>query len=193
MTGTGAAPALLTISDSPTYTYPTLAVGSTSDKTLTISNAGGVSAIGMSGSGLTGMFAFKGGTYPGSGGTCAASLAPTLTCTVVITYAPTTVASHSATVTMNYNDGVNLQISTRALAGTAVADGLLTISDGATFDFSTVAIGATLKKNLRLRTRADISRLHSQVRVSPLIRFQRRRVPRSRWHLWSFALDRFNL
>ena len=52
----------------------------------------------MNGSGLSAPFSYKGGTYPGTGGTCAATLAAAGTCTVVVTYAPVTVAGTFDTI-----------------------------------------------------------------------------------------------
>ena len=147
ITGTGANPALITISDSPTYTFPSIAVGSSADKTLTITNSGGVAASAINGSGLSAPFAFKGGTFPGTGGTCTTALAITNSCTIVVSFSPTAVATSSGSVAINYNNGVSVQASNRALAGTSVPAGSLTISDGATYDFGTVAIGAVVEKS----------------------------------------------
>src|SRR5665213_1068713 len=80
--GTGVAPAVLAISDGPTYNYGVQPTGGATDKTFTITNSGGYQATGLSGGGLVAPFAFKGGSYPGTAGTCAASLNPAATCTV---------------------------------------------------------------------------------------------------------------
>src|SRR5437868_5741285 len=59
----------------------------------------------MGGAGLAAPFTFKGGTYPGTGGTCIATLAAAGTCTVVVTYSPTTTGAHTDTIDITYNDG----------------------------------------------------------------------------------------
>jgi hypothetical protein len=77
LTGTGHTVANLTISDGPgNYDFGTQATTSVTQKTFTVSNSGTATATALADGGtLGGMFAFKGGTYPGTGGTCGASLA----------------------------------------------------------------------------------------------------------------------
>ena len=150
VTGTGANPAALTISDSPTYDFGTLASGGTADKTFTINNTGGVTASSMAGSGLSAPFSFKGGSYPGSGGNCAATLAAGATCSIVVNYNPTNINTHNATITISYNDEVTGQSSTRPISGTSVAPATITITDGPTFNFGLVANGATVDKSFTL-------------------------------------------
>ncbi len=148
--GTGAAPANLTISDGPTFNFGTKATGSSSDKTFTITNTGGVPATSVVGTGPTSPFSFKGGAYPGTGGTCASSLAALATCTVVVTYAPTSTGAHSSTIDMGFQDGVTSQTSSRPLQGTGAAPATLTISDGPTYSYGTIAAGGTADKTLLL-------------------------------------------
>src|SRR6266404_2250921 len=102
----------------------------------------------MAGAGVAAPFTFKGGTYPGTGGTCSASLAAAGTCTVVVTYSPVTIAIHTNTVVISYNDGVAAQTSSRPLQGTGVSAAILTISDGATYDYGTKATGSSTDKTL---------------------------------------------
>src|SRR6185437_10827562 len=87
--GTGAALAVVTISNAPLFDYGTQPLGSNNDQTFTLSNTGGVPATSLAGAGLSAPFSFKGGSYPGSGGTCVGSLANGATCTIVVTYSPT--------------------------------------------------------------------------------------------------------
>src|SRR5690606_2209844 len=81
--GTGVDPAVLEISNGPLYNFGNRATGSQTDATLTVTNNGGYQASSMAGSGLSAPFRFKGSTYPGTGGTCGATLAPTASCTIV--------------------------------------------------------------------------------------------------------------
>ncbi len=148
--GTGAAPALLSISEGPGYDYGTVANGSTNDKSFTLTNSGGVSATAISGGGLSAPFAFKGGTFPGTGGNCAATLSASGTCTIVVTYSPTTNATHNGTMNVTYNDGVTGQSTSRSVQGTAVAPATITISDGPTYNFGSVANGSSNDKTFTL-------------------------------------------
>jgi hypothetical protein len=142
--GTGAPPAVLAISDGPTFDYQTHAVGSTTAHTFTVTLTGGVDATGLVPGGLAAGFAFKGGSYPGTGGTCATTLAVAAgTCTVVVTFSPTSAGPFSGALSLGYDDGVTSQAASRPLTGAGAAPALLTISDGPTFDFQTRATGST--------------------------------------------------
>jgi hypothetical protein len=148
--GTGATPASITISNGTTYNFGTVAQGSSTDMTFTLTNGGGVPASSMAGTGLAAPYTFKGGSYPGTAGTCAGTLAAAATCTIVVNYNPSTINTHNDTIEIDYNNGLIAQQSTRAMTGTAVAPASITISDGATYDFGTLATGATRDKTLTL-------------------------------------------
>ena len=148
--GTGAAPSNLVISDGATFNFGTLANGGNAEKTFTVSNTGGVIATSVSGGGLATAFSFKGGSYPGTGGTCGSSLAASANCNLVVVFAPTSVATFNSQIDLGYNDGVSAQTSSRPVTGIAVAPALLGLSDGPTYDFNLVAIGATAEKALTL-------------------------------------------
>lgn len=148
--GTGATPALITLSDGPSYDFGTLPLGATADKTFTLNNSGGVSAVGLSGSGLSAPFTFKGGSYPGTGGTCTSALAASATCTVVVTFAPSSIGTPTGTLTIGYNNQVSAQSASRTIQGTAVAPAQITISDGPTYDFGTQANGSVTDRTFTL-------------------------------------------
>lgn len=154
--GTGAAPAFLTLSDSPNYNFGSAAVGSSVDKTLTVTNTGGVPAVSLSGAGLAAPFAFKGSSFPGTGGTCSATLAVGASCTVVVSFAPVASGVVSDTAEVTYNDGASAQMVTRDLSGTGVAPALLTVSDGPTYSFGPVAMGSTLDKIFTITNTGDL-------------------------------------
>lgn len=143
--------AVLTISDGPTYNYAgTIYNGGTRDKTFTITNTGTVATGTISGS-TTGEFGFKGGTYPGSGGNCPVSnLAGSATCTIVVTFAPLGPSTRTGSVDLAYNDGVAPQTVSRPMTGPGVAQGVLNITNGPTYDYGTVAIGAEVDMTFTL-------------------------------------------
>ena len=145
LTGTGAL-AVLSISDGPTYNYGPVTLGQSASKTFTVTNTGGISATAMANGGtLAAPFNYAGGTYPGTAGTCASTLAAAATCTVVVDFSPTVGGAASSTLTVSYNDGQAAQGATRALSGTG-ALAVLSISDGPTYDYSSVALGSTASK-----------------------------------------------
>ena len=85
--------------------------------------------------GLAAPFAFAGGTYPGTAGTCAGTLAGGASCTLVVDYAPVALGALTDTIDLNYNDGLVLQSATRDVTGTGANPALVGISDGPTYEF----------------------------------------------------------
>ncbi|OFZ13294.1 MAG: hypothetical protein A2X86_16220 [Bdellovibrionales bacterium GWA2_49_15] len=130
------APAVLSIDRGPTYSFGSKAFGSVTNMTLTVSNSGGVAALGLSPSGLTAPYSY-------AGGTCGSSLAAGATCTVVVSYSPPSTGPYPDVVTINYDDGVIGQSATRDVTGTGVAPASLSISDGTVYDFGIAVVGST--------------------------------------------------
>ncbi|MCA9325968.1 choice-of-anchor D domain-containing protein, partial [Candidatus Saccharibacteria bacterium] len=143
VTGTGSNPAVITITDGPTFDFGTVSVGSSSDHTFTLNNTGGVTAATVTGTGLAAPFTYKGGSYPGTGGTCGASIAAGANCTVVINYSPVGTGVHNDTVDINYHNGVSVTLSSRDVQGTATTPAVLTISETDPFDYGTQALSST--------------------------------------------------
>lgn len=112
-------PAVLAISNGPTYNYGTVANGAVVNYTFTISNNGGSNATGLVGTGLAAPFEFLGGTFPGTGGTCIGSLSlvPGGTCTVVVSFSPVAAITSVDTLIIGYNDSVAAQTVSRDVAG----------------------------------------------------------------------------
>jgi len=146
MTGTGVLATVLTVSDAGTFDFGTKATGSLTDKTYTLTYVSGtIAATGIGVTTFAAPFTYKGGAFPGTGGTCATSLASG-SCTIIVTYAPTTAALHSRTVTFNYNDGAVVQNVSRSMQGTGVAPAVLTVSDSGTYDFGPRQTGTSTDK-----------------------------------------------
>ncbi len=156
VTGTGQNPASLTISDGASYDFASHVLNSSTDKTFTVTNSGDVSATVVSGIGLSAPFLFKGGSYPGTAGTCGATIAVG-NCTIVVTYTPTTVAVHGDTIQLDYTDGAAAQTATRAITGTGIDPALLTISDGATYDFGSKVLNVSTDKTFTVTNSGDVS------------------------------------
>lgn len=120
-TGVGASLANITISPASPYAFGLLAVGSSADVMFTLRNVGSARATSLSAGVLAAPFRFKGGAYPGTGGTCTASLAAATNCTVVVSYVPVVTGSNTGTVTFSYNDGASPRLLTMNFTGSAVA------------------------------------------------------------------------
>lgn len=138
LTGTGSNPGLLTFSDNPSYSFTSTTVNTSSAaKTFTVTNSGQVPAtlgtVTGAGLGLPSIFAVTGGTCATGGSVAAAA-----SCTITITYTPTSAVNSTVTMSLSYNDGVNGQIATRSIQGTGLTVGTLSISDGTTYNYGNI-------------------------------------------------------
>ncbi len=127
--------AVLAFSNSPELDFGTVAISGSQSELLTITNSGAVSATAMSGVALSAPFSFTGGAYPGTGGTCGATLAAAGNCTVAISFSPASGGVFTDTLALDYHDGSAMVQATRNLRGTGASPAILTISDVNPFDF----------------------------------------------------------
>src|SRR5262249_13789017 len=112
-------PASLVIADSPAYDFGTRALSSSTDHLFIVTNKGGTAAGALAASMLSAPFAFKDGTYPGTGGTCGSSLGAASACSIVVTFSPTTTNTATGFLTLSYNDGTTGQMAMVGLTGAA--------------------------------------------------------------------------
>ncbi|MCY1083460.1 choice-of-anchor D domain-containing protein [Archangium lansingense] len=103
--GEGLLPASIVFAEGRSFDFGAAAVGTGVDHTFTLTNQGGVAATQMSGRNPGGPFTFKGGAYPGTGGTCGTELARGASCTVVVTFAPTSEGPSHYVVGVDFADG----------------------------------------------------------------------------------------
>ncbi|WP_347358004.1 Calx-beta domain-containing protein [Bdellovibrio sp.] len=92
----------------------------TVERALSFSNSGDAAAQNLNLSVLNAPFAFKGGSFPGNGGTCSAILNGHSSCTVVITYSPTEVNTHAQSLSWNYNNPVQSDNGSLNISGLGV-------------------------------------------------------------------------
>lgn len=112
--------ATLTISDANTYNYGSISVSTNTDKTFTVSNTGNMAATSMAGVAFSNAaYTFKGGTYPGTGGTCSTSLAMASSCTVVVTANSASTGTIASTLQITYV-GKSTATASRAITATFV-------------------------------------------------------------------------
>ncbi len=142
----GGSSAVLTISESDPYDFGTRVVGSSSQHTFTVTNIGSATATSISEVGLAAPFGFSGGSFPGTGGTCSATLSAAAACQLVVEFSPVSVGVASDAILLNYNNGLSTQSASRSVQGTGVNPGLLVISDGPVFDFGSVQASSSSSK-----------------------------------------------
>src|SRR5690606_28656069 len=97
---------------------------------FTLTNGGGVPATAIAEIGLAAPFAFTGGTFPGTAGTCTTTLANGGTCDLDITFSPTSTGLLTDTLSVQYNNGATVVTSNRNIQGTGIAAALLVVSNG---------------------------------------------------------------
>ena len=112
--------AQLTLSNGPVYSYGQVAIGNTSNFIFTLTNNGGGGAMALSSAGLDAPYQFTGGTYPGTGGTCAVTLAAGANCLLDVEFAPVAEGPFNEIIEINYLDGVNNQVVRRNIFGQGI-------------------------------------------------------------------------
>lgn len=97
-------PAFLKVEDA---IFPKILLGNTADKMITVSNTGDKPAEGVDFSIRPTHADFKGGSYPGVGGSCASTIAPGASCVLMLTSKPSTYAlvNHYGAASLRYFDG----------------------------------------------------------------------------------------
>ena len=113
---------VLSISDGATYNYGSISISTNVDKTFTVTNTGTEGSGALSASAFTTTaFGFKGGTYPGTGGTCSASgLEVGQSCTIVVTANYASTGTQTDTIRINYLTKTTTANTTRAITATFI-------------------------------------------------------------------------
>lgn len=105
------------VCENSTYDFGMQPVDLPAEATLTITNTGDRKMTDVTAPALLTPFAFKGGSYPGTGGTCEMELTPSASCTVVVTFTPTAFTSYSQNFSVRYASGTSEFSKVCTLAG----------------------------------------------------------------------------
>ena len=99
--------------------YGTNPAGVAVDHTIQYKNIGGLVATNLTYSGIGNPYVYKGGNFPGTGGTCVqgGTLQPNSVCQVVVSLISNTPGTYDDTIVLDYNDGQNDGQLTRDLTG----------------------------------------------------------------------------
>lgn len=92
--------------------------GSSYDYTLLLDFSGEVPLTSVSVSTLSAPFSFKGGSFPGTGGTCSTTISAD--CTLVLSFSPTDVTTSTASSTVSYTSANGSGSLSVSLSGTSV-------------------------------------------------------------------------
>lgn len=139
--GAGMGPSNLTLSDVPSYVFTSITVGASRDHTVRVTNLGGLRATNIRDQGLKAPFMFKGGKFPGEGGTCADYLDTNSSCNLVITFAPTAKGTFKGTIELFYFNGAHETMTAKEATGSSILPGRLQVTGVDPMDMGVVAIG----------------------------------------------------
>lgn len=110
--------ATLSFAVTSTHDFGSITTGGSSDVTMVINKTGVANATSVTEVSLAAPFAFKGGTFPGTGGTCTTTISGT--CSIVVTFTPTAAGVRSDSVDLQYNNGSTTVTISRSITGTGV-------------------------------------------------------------------------
>lgn len=117
--GEGVSPAVLFFSEQGTFDFGSVAIGTVVEHTFTLTNEGGTAATQLRPQPFGAPFGFKGGAYPGTGGTCGTELQRGGSCTLVVTFAPTWQGPSHSVLAVDFNDGTSgMRSAGRNITGT---------------------------------------------------------------------------
>ncbi len=155
LTGTGSPTAALSFSPS-SYDFGKIIQTQTSTKTITVVHSGPIAATSMSLGALSAPYSFKGGTYPGTGGTCSDSLSSG-SCTMVIDFAPTNTGVKNQTLSLNYYNGNVNRTTTASLTGESLAQAIISISETNPYTFGTTNLSGSIDKSFTLSNSGSVN------------------------------------
>jgi hypothetical protein len=155
LTGTGGPTAALSFNPS-SYDFGKIIQTQSSTKTITVVHSGPIAATSISVSSLSAPYSFKGGTYPGTGGTCSDTLSSG-SCTMVIDFAPTTTGVKNQTLSLSYYNGNVNRTTTASLTGEYLAQAIISISETNPYNFGTTNLSGSIDKSFTLSNSGSVS------------------------------------
>ncbi len=155
LSGTGGPTAALSFSPS-SYDFGKIIQTQSSSKTITVVHSGPIAATSMSTASLTAPYSFKGGTYPGTGGTCTDTLTSG-SCTMVIDFAPTNTGVKNQTLSLSYYNGNVTRTTTASLTGESLAQAIISISETNPYTFGTTNLSGIIDKSFTLSNSGSVS------------------------------------
>jgi hypothetical protein len=120
---------MLRISHGPTHDYGFVPLHDVALQTFAVVNTGAQAATSIAAHSLQGPFSFLGGSYPGTGGSCAHELAAGDTCTLVIEFSPTVPKLHETVLVLEYQGLLEALESGRRLTGGGIVENLIVNGD----------------------------------------------------------------
>ena len=153
-------PAVLAITSDTTVDFPDVVNGFTYSPTLTIENLSNTVPANtfVIASNITAPFAYVGGAYPGTGGTCSDTLDPGQSCTIELSLNPVAIGNFTSSIDIEYFDGLatqNLVIDLSATARDPFPANLSLTPTGA-HDFGVIAIGGFAELDMTVNNTGEL-------------------------------------
>lgn len=127
----------------PTLTFENTLLGDSLNAVVTLTNSGALAAKFITDAGvLLAPFSYRGGIYPGIGGTCGIHIAAGASCTIVLNYEPTTSGTHTGAWGVGFVTGDSGGSASLILSGSS-GTAELEFDEGPEFDFGNVFINQT--------------------------------------------------
>jgi hypothetical protein len=146
----------LSFAQTNTFNFGQISLGNSVDTTFVINYTGTAPAISVSSSNPSAQITFKGGSFPGTGGTCSNTISSN--CTIILTYTPNSAGTHNTTLSISYNNGLtNLNIN-RNLTGEGVSSTPTKLSvSGSTGIITNNCIPYTINAQTTENTNANVN------------------------------------
>tara|TARA_B100000749_G_scaffold280887_1_gene279899 strand:+ start:142222 stop:144999 length:2778 start_codon:yes stop_codon:yes gene_type:complete len=133
-----------------TLNFGNVVVGSSQNQTITIVNSGNGSASDIFGNPLPNSIKYAGGAFPGSAGTCGATLSAGNSCTLDVVFSPVSTGAANETLTLVFNEGSGTNSVNIDLSGMGVATAALSFVEGSNLDFGSVTLGTSAELTLNV-------------------------------------------
>jgi len=160
-------PAVLTVAGAGGNDFGTQVDGGNYDKVFTVTRTGSLPATQLNGTLSGAGFSFKGGTYPGVGGDCGATLGSP-SCKIVVTFRPTVVnPPYAGVLQLTYNDSLANQMTSAVLAGQgAIAANLAITPTLDPADYAQVSLGYPVDKSFQITNNSGSTLNATQLSVN---------------------------
>ena len=112
-------------------------------RTLTVVNIGKSDATQVHVDAIDAPFAFRGGVYPGLGGTCGTTVVARASCAVVVAYNPIAIVQSLSALRIHYFDTVAQQLLSTDLTGMGAAYPTLIFAEDSPYDLGSHTIGTS--------------------------------------------------
>jgi hypothetical protein len=138
-----------------TYDFGDIIQTQTSTQTITVNHSGPVAATNLSTNTLSPPYSFKGGTFPGTGGSCTDTLS-TGNCTMVIDFSPTSTGIKKQDLNLSYNNGTTSRTIKASLTGESLAQAIISISNTNPYNFGITNLSGSIDESFTLSNSGSV-------------------------------------